>query len=313
VKDPCTLTIRDVSKTYPNGLKAVDNLSLEVEPGQVFGLVGPNGAGKSTLLKLAAGLMKADQGDVFCGGENVTGNPALAARHLVLMPDPLGVYTDISCRQYLQFFSKAYGLEEPDRAIDRAVEQLGLGMWMEEEVETLSAGWQRRLALARVLLVDPPILLLDEPAAGLDVGARMDLLKVVRSLVDGKRTMIVSSHILPELEELADRFGILQNGKWVPIEGDQVTFSSAELQKGIGRHFWSITCDPAGQAMERLQGKEWDVRLVGARIEIETDSPEVASRALQEVLASGAVVHEFKHHKSNLSGVTLELLARAPS
>lgn len=313
MRAPLTLTIRNVSKTYPNGLKAVDDLSLEVEPGQVFGLVGPNGAGKSTLLKVAAGLMQVDQGDVFCGDEKVTGNPALAAGHLVLMPDPLGVYTDISCRQYLQFFSMAYGITDADRAMEKAVEQLGLGPWMDEEVETLSAGWQRRLALARVLLVDPPILLLDEPAAGLDVGARMDLLKVVRSLVDGKRTMIVSSHILPELEELADRFGILQNGKWVPVEGDRVTFSSAELQKGIGRHYWSITCDPVGKALQVLQDKGWKVKAAGACVEIDTESAAKASEALGEVLAAGVVVHEFKHHKSNLSGVTLELLSREAS
>lgn len=223
-------------KRYPNGVEAIRDLSLELRRGEVLGLAGPNGAGKSTLLKLLAGLLRPAAGRVEVLGRDVTGAPASAARLVTLMPDPLGVYTDVSSREYLAFFARVFGWRgaEARRRVDATAEALGLGPWMDAEVETLSAGWQRRLALGRALLADAPVMLLDEPAAGLDVGARADLLALVRRLAGEGRTMIVSSHILPELEDLADRFAVMVDGRWAEVAPGREFFSRADLRAGFG-------------------------------------------------------------------------------
>lgn len=223
-------------KRYPNGVEAIRDLSLELRRGEVLGLAGPNGAGKSTLLKLLAGLLRPAAGRVEVLGRDVTGAPASAARLVTLMPDPLGVYTDVSSREYLLFFAQVFGWRgaEARRRVDATAEALGLGPWMDAEVETLSAGWQRRLALGRALLADAPVMLLDEPAAGLDVGARADLLALVRRLAGEGRTMVVSSHILPELEDLADRFAVMVDGRWAEVAPGREFFTRDDLRAGFG-------------------------------------------------------------------------------
>ena len=232
---PIVLSARGLRKRYPNGVEAVRDLSFDLRRGEVLGLAGPNGAGKSTLLKLLAGLLRPEAGTVEACGENVTGDPARAARFIALMPDPLGVYTDVSAREYLEFFGRVFGLrgEALRRRVGETAGTLGLGPWMDAEVETLSAGWQRRLALGRALLSDAPVLLLDEPAAGLDVGARADLLALVRTLAGGGRSMIVSSHILPELEDLADRYAVMVDGRWAEVAPGVTFFTRGELRHGL--------------------------------------------------------------------------------
>ena len=181
---PTALVLEEIRKTYPGGIEALRGVSLEVRPGEVFGLVGPNGAGKSTLLKIASGLLFPESGRVVCGETDITRRPKQAAAWIGLMPDPLGVYTDISAREYLEFFARLQQVPAGriEEAVNHAVDLLGLQPWLNDEVETLSAGWQRRLALGRVLLSGTPVLLLDEPAAGLDVSARSELLGLVRTL-----------------------------------------------------------------------------------------------------------------------------------
>lgn len=232
---PIVLSARGLRKRYPNGVEAVRDLSFDLHHGEVLGLAGPNGAGKSTLLKLLAGLLRPAAGTVAACGEDVTGDPARAARRVALMPDPLGVYTDVSSREYLEFFGRVFGLRGGDlrRRVGETADTLGLGPWMDAEVETLSAGWQRRLALGRALLSDAPVLLLDEPAAGLDVGARADLLALVRKLAGEGRTMIVSSHILPELEDLADRYAVMVDGRWAEVARGVTFFTREELHHGL--------------------------------------------------------------------------------
>ena len=309
--EPTELSVANVSKRYPNGIEAVRNISLDVRPGEVFGLVGPNGAGKTTLLKLISGLLYPGHGEIYCGGRRVTSSPTMAARYIGLMPDPLGVYTDISARAYLEFFARVLGIPAREQAerISKTADLLELGPWMNEEVETLSAGWQRRLALGRILLTDAPILLLDEPAAGLDVSARSELLQIVRRLAGTQRTLIVSSHILPELQELADRFGIITDGHWVDVADGQHFFSRAELASGLGSGFWKMRCSDADAARGVLRTRS--VELFGpdtADVCFNAATDEAGAEALQAVVRAGIDVYDFRRHEMELSELVLKAL-----
>ncbi len=312
---PALLRLEGLRKRYPNGVEAVKSISLDVHPGEVFGLVGPNGAGKSTLLKLIAGLLRPEAGTVHLDGRDLTGNPTEAALAIGLMPDPLGVYTDISCREYLRFFAMVHGLEGPRFAeqLERAVEVLGLGPWLEAEVESLSAGWQRRLALGRMLMLDAPLLLLDEPAAGLDVKARAELLEIVRGLSGMGRTVVISSHILPELEELADRFGIMDQGRWVEVSAGRTFFDRRELKDGLGSCRWRVLCAHAALAREALAAAGASPVPVEGGVEFAARTDEEASACLGAAVRAGAAVVDFRRMDTGLADVVLRVLEEGSS
>ena len=307
---PALLRLEAVSKRYPNGVEAVRDVSLEVRPGEVFGLVGPNGAGKSTLLKLIAGLLRPERGRVWLGDRDFTGRPAEAARGIGLMPDPLGVYTDISCREYLLFFAKVHRMEGARLAAQfaAAVRMLGLEPWLDSEVESLSAGWQRRLALGRMLLLDAPLLLLDEPAAGLDVRARAELLEIVRGLSGLGRTVVISSHILPELEELADRFGIMDQGRWVEVAPGRTFFDRRELKQGLGGCRWRLLCAHPAPARAALEAARAAPIPVEGGLEFAAASEAEAAAVLRAAVLAGAEVVDFRRLDTGLADVVLRVL-----
>lgn len=305
------LKIEGINKHYPNGVEAVKNVSLEVFQGEVFGLVGPNGAGKSTLLKLIAGLLRPEQGSITVCGHDITGKPPVAAQFVGLMPDPLGVYTDISCREYLQFFGRVYGFKgaELKNRIDKTVDLLALGPWMAAEAETLSAGWQRRLALGRILLLETPLLLLDEPAAGLDIWARSELLGIVRKLTESGRTVVISSHILPELEELADRFGVMDGGSWVDIASGHRFATRDEIHHGIGRCQWCIECHDVVKAHAALEAAgETDARMTDTGVIFTATEDEKASANLAAVVTANVKITGFRRLGADLSDVVMKVL-----
>lgn len=286
------LRASNLFKRYPNGVEAVRDLSLELRRGEVLGLAGPNGAGKSTLLKLLAGLLRPAAGEVEVLGNVVTGNPAQTARFVALMPDPLGVYTDISTREYLEFFARVFGYRghEKKRRIDEIAGLLGLGPWMDSEVETLSAGWQRRLALGRTVMSDAPVMLLDEPAAGLDVGARAELLSLVRSFASTGRSIVVSSHILGELEDLADRFAVMIDGHWAGVIPGRDFFTRDELRSG---------------AVASAAGSEVRHRLV-------VDGSEETVEKAAEMLSAAGIGYEKTVVAADLSETVLNVLRGSP-
>jgi len=310
--DTVSLSIRNIGKTYPNGLRALQDVSLDVRPGEVFGLVGPNGAGKTTLLKIAAGLLFPQDGGIWFGDTELTSQPKIAARYIGLMPDPLGVYTDISAGDYLEFFGRTLGLSAPERStrIERAIELLGLGPWIDSEVETLSAGWQRRLALGRVLIADTPLLLLDEPAAGLDVAARSELLGIVRKLAGRDRTIIISSHILPELQQLADRFGILNKGRWINVLNDQPFFTRNDLETGFQSGSWFMRCDNPALTAQILRSAGVESVVEGSDgLVVKTPDDKAAAAALQRVIAGGIAVYEYTRRHLELTSLVLDVLS----
>lgn len=307
-----SLKLHAINKTYPNGIKALKGVDLTVSQGEVFGLVGPNGAGKSTLLKTACGLLKAESGTVHFGTANVTGAPQKAAEFIGLMPDPLGVYTDVTALDYLEFFARVLEIPEGERnsRIESVVTELELEPWLDEEVETLSAGWQRRLALGRILLADTPVLLLDEPAAGLDISARKELLEIVRRLAAKNRAIIVSSHILPELEDLADRFGIIDQGQWREVAPGKVFFTRSELEAGMGSAAISIRCSDPAVAAELLTESGQNTSIDGDLIRIITEKgEEQIADAIELLCGKGLRIYEVTPINSDLSDLVLNILS----
>jgi len=307
---PTSLILTDIRKTYPAGIEALRGVSLEVRPGEVFGLVGPNGAGKTTLLKVASGLLFPEAGTVVCGTTDITRRPKQAALFIGLMPDPLGVYTDVSAREYLEFFARLQEVpaDRIDSVVNYAVDLLGLKPWLDDEVETLSAGWQRRLALGRVLLSDTPILLLDEPAAGLDVSARSELLGLVRTLAASGRTLVVSSHILPELQQLADRFAIINQGGWVNAAPDQPFFTRAELQRRISATRWCLRCNRPTEATQALARLGLAAAAENDMLIFSVADDATAAGALRVLIDSGVDVYEFHRRQVELTDLVLQVL-----
>ena len=239
----------------------------------------------------------------------MTNNPRATAGYLTLMPDPLGVYNDITAAEYLEFFAMAFGLSRELSRTRRqlAIERLGLGPWLDHEVETLSAGWQRRMALSRVLLANTPIVLLDEPAAGLDVSARSDLLKIVRSFAAEGRTVVVTSHILPELEELADRFGIIQKGKWIPVSEGQIFFNRSDLTGAFQKGAWQLECSDV-EAARLLLGNKIELLPGSARVRLLAQNREEAAEQVARLVKAGQKIYHFEAETLTLAEVTREAL-----
>ncbi|MBI3749952.1 MAG: ABC transporter ATP-binding protein [Chloroflexi bacterium] len=198
-----------------DGTLAVAGIDLEIEPGEIFGLVGPNGAGKTTTLRMLATLLQPSSGDAEIDGWSVTRNPDQVRRVLGFMPDVFGVYDDMKVWEYLDFFARCYGLPTAARRrmIGDLLELVDLAPRRDNYVQTLSRGMEQRLCLAHALVHDPKVLLLDEPASGLDPRARVELRELLRELRNLGKTIVISSHILPELEELCSSVAIVDQGK----------------------------------------------------------------------------------------------------
>jgi ABC-2 type transport system ATP-binding protein len=211
---PAAIEVQGLTKVY-RGVVALSDLHLRIEQGDSFGFIGPNGAGKSTTIKILATLVRASGGRAEVCGVSVTHRPDDVKPLIGYMPDVLGVYDDMLVQEYLEFFAAAYRIRGQARAkkIDEVLELTDLGIKRNEPVKGLSRGMGQRLGLARCLLHDPKVLLLDEPAAGLDPRARIEFKELVHELRRQGRTLVISSHILSEIGEMCNTIGIIERGK----------------------------------------------------------------------------------------------------
>ena len=207
------IEIKDLSKTYRD-LTAVRSLNLTIEKGDVFGFIGPNGAGKTTTIKVLATLLEPTTGAAYVDGVDVVRNPLEVRRLIGYMPDFFGVYDDVKVWEYLDFFAAAYKIPVNKRKgiIDDVLELTDLTTKREAYVESLSRGMKQRLCLAKTLVHDPKVLLLDEPASGLDPRARIEFRALLKELQSMGKTIFVSSHILPELADFCNVVGIMERG-----------------------------------------------------------------------------------------------------
>lgn len=216
------VVVSNLVKKYGK-LLAVNDLSLEIEKGQIYGFVGANGAGKTTTMRIISGLLRATSGKVLVNGIDISKNPRAVKKMIGYMPDFFGVYSDLKVSEYMNFYSGLYGIPPRNRKkiIDDLLELVNLSDKRDAYVDSLSRGMKQRLCLARSLIHDPDLLILDEPASGLDPRARVEMKEILKELKSMGRTIIISSHILHELSEICTAIGIIDNGKMVvsgPVE-----------------------------------------------------------------------------------------------
>ena len=240
---------KKLTKYYGN-LGALVDLDLSIAAGDIFGFIGPNGAGKTTTMRILATLLEPSRGFASIDGLDVTRHGKQVRREVGYMPDFMGVYDDLKVFEYLEFFAAAFDIERKKRKgiVEGALELTDLQSKQAAAVDSLSRGMQQRLGLARVLIHDPKVLILDEPASGLDPRARIEIRELLRELKRMGKTIMISSHILSELEEICDQIGIIEQGKLV-FNG---TMEGIRQQLGIHMRVRVKVAEHQQRAMELL-------------------------------------------------------------
>jgi ABC-2 type transport system ATP-binding protein len=240
---------KNLTKNYGN-LTAVNDLNLTIQDGDIFGFIGPNGAGKTTTMRILVTLLEPTRGRAFVNGLDVTRKGKKVRRMVGYMPDFMGVYDDLKVFEYLEFFAAAFGIERKKRKsiVEGVLELTDLQSKQAATVDSLSRGMQQRLGLARVLIHDPKVLILDEPASGLDPRARIEIRELLRELKRMGKTVMISSHILSELEEICDHVGIIEHGRLV-FSG---TLEEIRPRLGIHSKVRVRVADRQGKAVELL-------------------------------------------------------------
>jgi ABC-2 type transport system ATP-binding protein len=225
------LIIENLSKRFGK-FYALKGISMEIKAGEIYAFVGPNGAGKTTTMKIVAGLIEQTEGDVFVDGINIRKSPNDYKHNIGYMPDFFGVYDDLKVTEYLNFYCGIQKISSKKRPqiIADLLTLVKLDDKSDFYVDNLSRGMKQRLCLARCLIHDPKLLILDEPASGLDPKARMDMKEILKNLKNIGKTILISSHILPELSEMCTSVGIIENGKMI------VSGTVEEILKMISGH-----------------------------------------------------------------------------
>lgn len=214
-----SILIDQISKHYGKQ-KALDQLSFELQTGELVGFLGPNGAGKSTLMKILTGFLAADSGSAYLNGERVTTDNYRIRKQVGYLPEHNPLYTDLYIQEYLQLTAGMYGLKNKKQQADRVIDMTGLGPEKHKKIGALSKGYRQRVGLAQALIHDPSILILDEPTTGLDPNQLEDIRRLIRE-ISREKTVLFSTHIMQEVEAICNRVIILNKGKLIadnPVE-----------------------------------------------------------------------------------------------
>ncbi len=301
------VNILNLTKNF-GAARAVDDISFSFSSGEIIGFVGPNGAGKTTTMRILATLDEPTSGDAKIDDLSIVELPEKARQLVGYVPDALPMHRDISVHEYLDFFARAYGLVGPQRrrVVENVEEFTNLITIREKTLHALSKGMKQRVSLARSLLHDPPVLVMDEPAAGLDPRARVELRELLRILSSQEKAILISSHILTELSEICDGAVIIEQGRIITL-GTLQDIAKPEIEqhtvliRALNRQddmYNSLLLHPNIAATNRL-GDQIEVKING--------SEEVCSDLLDNLVRDGYRIVEFKQQGSDLETVFMNV------
>jgi len=301
------LKIENLVKNYGK-CRALNGLSMEVRKGELFGFIGPNGAGKTTTIKIMAGLLRADSGHVYLDGEDALKDADKLKQKIGYVPDNFGVYDNLKAIEYMEFYASTYGLvgKEVQKRCYELMEQVGLEGRGEVYVDELSRGMQQRLCLARAMIHKPDILILDEPASGLDPRSRFEMKMILKELCRKGATILISSHILSELAEMCSSIGIIKKGELLQQGSIEEIVSAVNISNPILLH----VCDEQKKTLEFLKenplvqtlaidGKEFQFTFTG--------SVKEEAELLQQMIQQGIQVLSFGRKRDNLETIFMQL------
>jgi ABC-2 type transport system ATP-binding protein len=315
MSDEPVVYTQNLTKKYGDFV-ALDNLTMSVERGRILGFIGPNGAGKTTTIKILVGLVRPTSGKAIIAGADCEKDSRTIKRVVGYMPDVFGAYDNMRVREYLDFFGAAFKIPRTERIkrIEECMEITGAGYMRDRYVEALSHGMKQRVAIARTLLHNPQVLILDEPANGLDPQARIDMRQILLRLAEMGKTLIVTSHILPELSRICDSVAIISQGRM------QAFGTLAEIMRELNqRRLMEIVLvdksqvDQLAEAIAKMLGPEADVQRSEAEGEIRfsTDrDDESLAGLLAKITAAGVKVAQFREVPMDLEDAFLSVTAR---
>jgi ABC-2 type transport system ATP-binding protein len=306
------VSVRDLHRSFP-GVQAVSGVSFDIFAGQVVGFIGANGAGKTTTMRILATLDLPTSGTAEICGYDIINSPMQVRARIGWMPDSYGTYQYMTVFEYLDFYGRAYGYkgENRTRRLQEVMEFTELGELSSRPIDRLSKGMGQRLCLGRTLLHDPEVLILDEPAAGLDPKARIEFKRLIRLLAENGKTIFISSHILSELGEMCDSLLFIDSGRIVH-------HGSAESLQELATSAQAIVLIRVAGNPETL--RDWvelhpgvklvEMRKRGARISFDDDSPEVLAATLRKMIGDGLAVTEFHREEHKLEDAFVEILKK---
>ena len=299
------ISFQSVSKTFPAGrggtgepLKALDNVSFDIEEGEFFGLLGPNGAGKTTLISILAGLARASQGRVLVQGHDVQRDFAQARRRLGVVPQELVFDPFFNVREALRFQSGYFGVKDNDAWIDELLESLGLTDKADANMRQLSGGMKRRGLVAQALVHKPPGIVLDEPTAGVDVELRQTLWQFIARLNKQGHTVLLTTHYLEEAEALCARLAMLKQGRVVALA------TTSELLKAASSNVLRFKID--SELPSALAGK---ARITGRIVQFPAHNALEVERYLAAIREAGLHAEDVEIRKADLEDVFLDVMA----
>ena len=301
------LRLDNVSKFYGH-FCALDSLSISIDEGALYCFIGPNGAGKTTAIKIMTGIMYPDEGDVTVNDMHMEDEPELYKSMIGYVPDSFGMYNNIKVREYLQFFAACCGKDgmEADKLSDRLLEYVGLDSRRDYYVEALSKGMKQKLALARALINDPPILIMDEPTSGLDPRTRYEFKEILGELSDNGKTILISSHILNDISELCTDIGIIDHGSIVmagrlPNVMKLVTSENPIIISMAGRITQAIQFLKSDDTVKSLAVKGSDIMINF------NGSKKAEAELLKRMIEAGLPVRSFSREKGSLESIFMQL------
>ena len=307
------MLVLDGLTRYYGSFLALDHLSLTIHDGELHGFVGPNGAGKTTTMRILATLLKPTEGTATLDGVDVVGRPREIRRLMGYMPDFFGVYDRLKTWEYLDFYARCYGFGPRERGhmTDSLLELVNLTDKRDSYVDVLSRGMKQRLCLARALIHDPRLLILDEPASGMDPRARAEMKGILRTLKDMGKTVLISSHILPELSEMCDSLTIIDHGRLVfsgsVEELGRHMSGNAPIRVRLAGDARAETVESAVSLIRQYPGVTGVGREEGNVLTVNFEENEEATMGLLRQLAGETPLVDFHRPPLNLEKVFMEV------